>query len=379
MFTIVDPFPTAIAIPLDTTNVAFNNCTNTAATKATVKDLCGGVADVTGNPASPVYNGHNDTEMLYVGSLAKIYSAYAAFELKKRLEMQAKSMIAQGLSTASAGWEQKVFKELKKGWQPKLNAAFPSLPSGFPKFADMFVLSAAGDVTFAEASPAITDADLDRAGEFGNPVGKYRDWMRLMMRWSNNDAASKTIRPLSYPYINGVLGSAGFFDKATKNGLWLSGDYMGHDWAPGGGNPAGQPLTARWAKAQGRNKSNMMGTALQVTRFMTALAQGKLTDATASADMIRMATRGKGEGVVSFFRDSLDDASPVRSSSSVATKIGLGDDSFMHDAVIVKGNPAGGSAIRFASAILGSPPAKNGVDFDELAVAYYDCVSARHP
>jgi hypothetical protein len=361
-------------VPLNKTDAALNTCTLNAATDPKVTDLCGAVVDVTGNPATPPYAGHNDTDMLYVGSLAKIYSAYVAFELKKRVEMQAKSMITQGLSTAKAGWEKKVFDVLKKGWQPKLNAAFPSLPSGFPKFTDMFVLSAAGDVTFAEASPAITDADLDAIGEFGNPKGKYRDWMRLMLRWSNNTAASKTILPLSYPYINGVLGSAGFFDKAAKAGLWLSGDYMGHDWAPGGGNPAGQPLTVRWAKAQGRTKSNFTGTSFQVARFMTALAQGKLADAASSADMVSITTGADGIG--SYIGGALASASPPRRFTSVVSKIGYGDDSFSHDCAIVT---ASAPAIRYASAVLGSPPSKGRADLDQLSVAYYDCVAARHP
>ena len=101
-FTIVDPFPAAINVPFNTTDRAFNACANMAATDPNVKDLCSGVGDLTGNPAAPPYFGHNDKDMVYVGSLAKIYSVYVAFELRKRLELQAKSMIAAGLPTASA-------------------------------------------------------------------------------------------------------------------------------------------------------------------------------------------------------------------------------------------------------------------------------------
>jgi beta-lactamase family protein len=313
--------------------------------------------------------------MLYVGSLAKIFSVYVAFELKKRVQMQAKSMIAQGLSTAKKGWEQKVFDVLKKGWQPKLNAAFPSLPHEFPQLAKIFVLTTAGDVTFTEASPALSDADLDAIGELGVPKGKYRDWMRLMLRWSNNTAASLTIRPLSYPYINGVLGSAGFFDSTAKTGLWLSGDYAGNDWQPGAGNPAGQKLTSRWATLQHRAKSNMVGTALQVTRFMTAMAQGKLTDSAASADMRSIATGADGIG--SYVQSALASASPARVTSKVVSKIGYGDDSFSHDGAIVTATSP--SSVQYAVAILGSPPSKGRADLDQLAVAYHDCIVARHP
>ena len=374
----------------DTTNPAFNSCANSATQDPVVKDLCGAVADLTGSPPSPPYAGHNDTEMLYVASLAKIFAVYVAFELRKRVQMQAKSMIKEGLSTAKAGWEKRVFSELKKGWQPKLDAAFPGLPSGlFPKLADIFVLSTAGDATFVEASPAVTDADLDaikvrnpKTGvvnvdpENGTPIGKYRDWMRLMLRWSNDEAASKCILPLSYPYINGVLGSAGFFDKSAKNGLWLSGDYEGNDWIPGPGNRAGQPLTPRWAviqktKAGNRTKSNMMGTAFQIARFMTALDQGKLVDTASSAEIINLATGAHGIG--SYIQGALAGA---RDGIVLASKIGYGDDSVSHDCAIVAGSAP---VIRYVSVILGSPPVNGRADFEQLAVAYNDCVAARHP
>jgi hypothetical protein len=169
-----------------------------------------------------------------------------------------------------------------------------------------------------------------------------------------------------------VLGSTGFFDKSAKAGLWLSGDYLGNDWVPSPGI-AGHPLTARWAKLQNRTKSNMMGTALQVVRFMTALAQGKLTDATSSTNMISIATGASGIG--SYVQGALASASPRRSFSSVVSKIGYGDDSFSHDCAIVT---ASTPAIRYSVAILGSPPSKGRSDFDQLEVAFHDYIVSRH-
>jgi hypothetical protein len=118
----VDPFPSAYALSFDTSNASFNTCENSAATAAAVQDLCGAVVDLTGAPANPAYAGHNDNDMLYVGSMAKLFAMYVAFELKSRVEKQAKTMIAAGLSTATAGWENKVYDELKKAWKPKLDA-----------------------------------------------------------------------------------------------------------------------------------------------------------------------------------------------------------------------------------------------------------------
>jgi hypothetical protein len=374
----VEPFPTAYALTLDTTNASLNLCQNSvAAAGPTVTDLCGAVADLTGAPASPPYSGHNDSDMLYVGSLAKVYAMYVAFELKARVQKQAKQMIVAGLSTTTAGWENKVYDELKKSWQPKLNAAFPSLPSGMPQFATIFVLSATGDATFTEQSPPLTDADIDAIGEFGQPRGKYRDWMRSMMRWSNNLSASNCIRPLSYPYINGVLGAAGFFDAASKKGLWLSGDYEGHDWVTGPGNRGGQSLAPRFATAQARTKSNFTGTALQVARLVTLLGQSNLVDATACTDMLVVMTGSQGIG--SYIRSGL--AGAPRSISALNSKIGFGDDSFSHDCALISVDRGTDTSrkLRFVEVILGSPPAMGRAGLKQLAVAYYDCITAQHP
>jgi hypothetical protein len=375
--TAIDPFPTAISISFDATNSALNSCANTAATDPSVSDLCGVVVDLTSAPAIPPYAGHNDTDMLYVGSLAKLYPMYVAFELRRRVEMQTKKMISSGLQTATAGWQTNVFNAIKKAWQPKLDSAFPSLPKGFPDLPGIFVLSPTGDVSFAEQNPPLTDAQLDAIGEFGAPQGKYRDWMRLMLRWSNNTAASKCILPLSYPYINGVLTSAGFFDGSK--GLWLSGDYLGHDWQSGPANPAGQQLSLRWAKSQNRSKSNFTGTAFQVARFLTLLTQGKLVDSPSSVDM--MSIMNGVNGIGSYIAAALRSAAPPRAFTSLASKIGFGNDSFSHDCGIVTVDRSGGPSrrIRYISVILGSPPAKSRSDLSKLQIGYNDCIVARHP
>lgn len=106
---VVDPFPRPIVMSLDMANVTFRNCIEAASRPPDVSRLCGAVVDLTGDPDLPPYAGHNDTDMLYVGSLAKIYPLLAAFELRRRVTRQAKDMIKIGLSTATAGWENNVF------------------------------------------------------------------------------------------------------------------------------------------------------------------------------------------------------------------------------------------------------------------------------
>ena len=125
---------------------------------------------------------------------------------------------------------------MKTTWQPSLDHAF-ALPHGFPDLAQIFTSDPDGQARFTLADPPI---DIFQIGEFGKvpAEAKFLDWMKLMMGFSNDEAAGNCIRALSFPYINGVLGSAGFFDKTTSKGLWLSGDYGIHDWIPDApGNP----------------------------------------------------------------------------------------------------------------------------------------------
>ena len=325
----VDPFQRyPYSLSLGMTNEAFSTCAEALEHDPDTKPLCGAVADLTDNPEFPPFYAHNPVDMLYVASLAKIYPMYVAFELRKRVREQVRDMITLGLSTATTGWEREVFAALEKAWRPKLKAAF-RFPSDTPKFSEIFTLSATGDVKFAENDPPLTNADLDVrpphptpghapiSPEFKSPPGKFRDWMRLMLRWSNNEAASKCIRALGYSYINGVLGAAGFFDKTSRTGLWLSGDYLGHDWVKDDG--AGQPLSSRWARLQQRRTvTNFAGTAFQVARLLTLLAQERLVDKTSSREMMSIMTGVAGIG--SYIRGAIGGAAPPRPLSSIASK-----------------------------------------------------------
>jgi monoamine oxidase len=357
---VVDPFPRPIIMPLDMTvslsrdnsKVEFGKCIEDASRPADVSGLCGAVIDLTGDPDLPPYVGHNDTDMLYVGSLAKIYPLLAAFELRRRVTRQAKDMIRIGLSTATAGWQNKVFAELKKGWQPKLDAAFknPKLPSGFPDLAKVVEISPDGAAKLRQ---------------------EFLGWIRAALGQNDETAVGKYIRALSYPYINGVLAAAGFFKPADKKGLWISGDYNGNDWKTADG--AGMPLTARW-QLPGHPVSNFTGTALQVVRFLGLMAQGKLVDPDSSREMIDLLG-------IPFLHKTLTDATPSpRPFTSALGKVGIGTwDGRYHDSAIVRiergGDPA--RRIRYALAVLGSP---NGTArLRKLELAYHDCVVARHP
>jgi hypothetical protein len=393
--TAVDPFPRRpYILSLEMMDWPFTTCVGAVEDDPVTKPMCGAVADLTGKPdVLPAFYAHHPIDMLYVASLAKIYPMYVAFELRKRVEEQAKNMIKPGgLSTATPGWERQVFAALEKGWKAKFQKAFPTLLRPMPKFSEIFVLSPTGEARFAENDPPLTNADLDFhpphptpghapiSPEFKTPPGRFRDWMRLMLRWSNNEAASNCIRALGYPYINGVLGAAGFFDKSSRVGLWLSGDYLGHDWLKGDG--AAQPLSPRWARLQRRKVTNFAGTAHQVARLLTLLAQGHLVDEASSKAMRELMTGVAGIG--SYIRGGL--AGAHKDFTTIASKIGCGDEvpppacGFTHDCAIVRWDRGADPdrAIRYVVVALGGHPNQARADLRTMAVRFHDCVVARH-
>jgi V8-like Glu-specific endopeptidase len=377
---VVDPFPKlAYSLPLQMSDEKFIQCCSTVEADELTKPMCGAVADLTGNPAMPIFYGHNPVDMLYVGSMAKIYTLYVAFELRKRVQEQAKDMIKLGLSPSTPGWERDVYASLRKAWKPIFKKRFSTLPEQMPSFEDIFVLTPSGEAKFAEQP--LSDADLDRSQpnpkpdkppikpEFKTPEGKFLEWMRLMLRWSNNDAASLVIRALSYPYLNGVLTTAGFFDPKTRTGLWISGDYANHDWLTL--NAAGQPLTPRWAKLQGRTKSNFTGTAFQVARLMMFIAR--------SSEMVKLMTGVHGIG--SYVKSAL----PVGPHDvlNVASKIGCGDErpgcGFSHDCAIVRYEQDNSlKKMRYVAVALGSHPDRNRTDLRKMVTSFHACIAARN-
>ncbi|NBB10145.1 papain-like cysteine protease family protein [Pseudomonas sp. SLFW] len=378
----VDPFSGPVTVNIDTANASMTTAF-APVTVSTANNLCAAVADVTGAPASAAFAGLNDQDMVFVGSLMKVTVMYAAFALRARVQAMADAARPNGITTAAD-----LFPLIKRAWAPKLKALFPSRPTTslgngqdvtIPQLNTLFTLSAAGKVEFAIASPAISNADLDTAGEFGAPPGQFYDWMRLMMRWSNNTAAGRCILALGYFYLNGLFANGGFFDAGSNKGLWVSGDYQGHDWvrntAEAAANAGGVALTPRWATAQGRQKSNFVATSRQVGRLMTAMAMGTLVDAPASAEMRTLANQMSG-GIGSYGGSAL--MAVGRTPTAVSSKIGFGDDSFSHDCVIIERTVAGKS-LRYAAVVLGSAPTKARQDLNDLFVLLDDTVVVHNP
>ena len=320
--------------------------------------------------------------------MVKICSMYAAFALRCQVQAFVNAAAANGAAVVPPG----ITGAIEKAWKPKLLAKFPHSPTqsfgnkqdiSFPKLDKIFTFSPDGKVEFARAAPGLTDADLDRVGEFDAPEGKFHDWMRLMLRWSNNTAAGRCVLALGYHYINGALAQAGFFD--SSKGLWLSADYENHDWvrtlAELNANSGGQPLTPRWAKAQGRQRSNITATAARAARLMTLLAQDKLVSAPASQEMRALMQAAIACvphaqcGIGSYVKDALDGAGRVF--TVLAAKKGFGDDRFSHECAIVE-RTVGGKHLRYVVVGLGSAPDRNRADLSDLFVRLDDAIIARN-
>ena len=203
----IDPFPVE---PTVVFNINDKRMTEAFAplTVSTVSHLCAALVDLTGNPAIPPYAGLNDEEMIFAGSLPKICVMYAAFALRSRVQAFVDAAATNGV------FPPQITSGIEKAWRPKLRALFPTRPATsfgnnqditFPKLDQIFTFSPEGKVDFKRATRLLTDVQIDEVGEFGAPQGMFREWMRSMLRWSNNAAASKCILALGYFYSMGRL------------------------------------------------------------------------------------------------------------------------------------------------------------------------------
>jgi len=96
-------------------------------------------------------------------------------------------------------------------------------------------------------------------------------------------------------------------------------------------------------------------------------------------EMVNLMTGVSGIG--SYVRGGLANATPPRVTTSIASKIGYGDDRFSHDCAIVRINRGSDPTrtIRYVVVALGSPPSQARTDLRGMVVRFHDCVVARHP
>jgi hypothetical protein len=80
-------------------------------------------------------------------------------------------------------------------------------------------------------------------------------------------------------------------------------------------------------------------------------------------------------GIGSYARGALVRAG--RAPTTIAAKIGFGDDSFSHDCAIVE-RTVGGKTLRYVAVGLGSARGRGRVDLDELFVRLDDTIVTRN-
>ena len=339
--------------------------------------LAAGMVDLTCNPAKPAYGGFQDDQTFYVGSLAKLYPLFAAFELRSRVRRIVDKALAAGVDPTKPGWERPVTQAIEEAWKAGVSAKRfghldTSFPRRFPKLSTIFDFRDDGSgvrVRFKKGGATRDEVDdvddIQERHSVRCPTERmaFQEWLDLMIRWSNNCAADRVITALGYPYINAVLREAGFQSEADlrKGPLFISGSYMGNDWERL--KDLGQlgPLGTKHYKGT----TNFVGNPLQVARLLTFVAThrafgGCLAGQQDCDEMMGMMLQGTGiKGVGSFIGEDLEALYP--GTPPVSSKIGIGDppgtvpDKPMgaHDAAIVQRITDHGKTIRYALVILG--------------------------
>jgi Beta-lactamase enzyme family len=259
------------------------------------------------------------------------------------------------------------------------------MPDRFPQMDTIFTFTPAGQVEFAHGN--LPPDTITSIGENNRPLPttKFRDWMTLMILWSNNYAAGLVINALGYPYINGALRAAGFWDPPTKNGIWVSANYSNEReaWKPGADDLIG--LSSR-GKKHYKATTNLVGTARQFARLITLAALDKLFDgdAVTCRDMLFVMRKGVLPGNTSFIRDALEhDGTTVQ---QVNSKLGIGVPSRdvpgrkgIHDCAVILREKTPGTQLRYVAVVIGGYD--RGFDagaFDAVAVQLDDCIARSH-
>jgi hypothetical protein len=373
------------------------------ATATSVDHLSGAVIDLRAGPGLIAYassNGTDDIDTFNIGSMGKAVALYAAFELRHRLRKALAAAKLASMDTVSSGWEGRFFKLVEQMWSSRVNAGFGGPgglrgldPTGrFPKLKQMFALTggAAPKVEFIKGTATdnfIIDLDLGAP----NPTTmKFTEMLKSMVFQSNAAAASVVVLAVGYPYLNGLLRNAGFFDPSTNQGIWISADYASHDWAFDY-----MKLSAR-GKKHYKATTNLAGNAKQFARLLALADLGKLfdSDGAACSEMRQIMRRHPIAGLhnpdTSPIRDAVvatpPPAGPLTVDEAYA-KIGIGVAAppstlqGAHDCAIIA-RKKGATPLRYVAVVVGgytSGTTHDSAAFRQFARVLDQAVAAVHP
>jgi hypothetical protein len=166
--------------------------------------------DESTTPPSFKHAGLRDKETHYSASLLKVAAMYAAFQLRQSADNFAQS---SSDSTPAA-----LFANMSATFDPLIKVAVqlisddPHISSSMkvPKYQSIFA-----------GIPLIGGGFSVRFG------ASFLGSMRNMIIPGDNNAAATCVQQLGYSWLNGTLEHGGFFDRSTKQGIWLCGTFTG--------------------------------------------------------------------------------------------------------------------------------------------------------
>jgi hypothetical protein len=350
--------------------------------------LSGALIDLTAGAAAPTAyassRASDDEDTFNIASMGKMLAMYAAFELRFRLRKALRAAESKGLDVTVANWDTRFRKLVERTWSGRVARGFPGfdtrMPARFPKLGDMFTFTTVpaapppgrriGQIDFKHGTATDTEIIHLNLGSPDLSKMKFLELIKSMVFMSNAIAASLVIDAVGYPYLNGALREGGFFDPASKKGLWVSGNYRSSkgDWKP----PPRPDVDAMDLSPRGtahyKSTTNFMGNARQLALLLALLDRGELfdgADATACSQMRLIMRRHALPGVplpdVSFIKDDIEATPPPVGPLVVDeafSKIGIGVHAphstleGAHDAAIIQ-RKKGATTLRYVAVVIG--------------------------
>src|SRR5262249_7403589 len=277
---------------------------------------------------------------------------YAAHELRFRLRKAKDAAKAAGLNIAPAGWHVRFVAAVRKTWLAQIARGFPgfntSMPARVPALRTMFAFTAGGHIDLRTGHvPVARIVALNLKPPTSDM--RFADLMLSMILMSNAKAAGLVIDAVGYPYLNGTLREGGFFEPASKQGIWVSGNYDSRDWKPG--------VDAMAVSARGtvhyKATTNFVGKARQFAPLLTLAARHQLFDgdATTCDDMLAVMTKTGIPGADNcFVKLAIEDTGATVTLAD--SKIGIGDQapgsqlSGISDCALIE-RPKGATTLRY--------------------------------
>jgi hypothetical protein len=362
------------------------------------KTLGGAVIDLTGGLAvTPAYAGSSDTDTFYVGSMDKVAAMYAAFELRTRVRL-AFDRAKPHLPTAAAGWHVTFLQAVKRIWRGRILTGFRGFDTTdrLPRFTDMFEFPSGAGAGINFQKGTATQAEIV-ALDVGHllPTMKFTEIITSMILMSNPFAAGTVITSVNYPYLNGLLREAGFYDPATTTGIWVSASYDSRDWKPGV-----DPLTvSARGKLHYKSTTNLVGNAREFARLLALADRHVLFEGKGAVcdEMVKVMTKfGIPHSDTSFNRDAIDATpqgfgarkpppKPPITVDKVFSKIGIGDAApgqvirGIHDCAIIE-RKQGATTLRYV--VVGVGGYDRGLDsgaYDSVIQILDGAVAKGHP